>query len=81
VNAAPVGIGLPLGDDAFQVVLVDGGEERLTTPFDRQRLGDQMVRAPPQETPQTSAISVQIGKAFERIPAGPPDKVRNHTHC
>jgi len=47
LHAAPVRIALPLGDDAFEVVLFDRCHERLAAPLDRQRLGDEVIGAPP----------------------------------
>jgi hypothetical protein len=52
VDAAAVRVGLPLGDDAFQVVLLDGGHERLAAALDRHRFGNEVVGAPPQQAPE-----------------------------
>ena len=40
MHAAPVGIALALGDDALEIVLLDGGEERLATTLDRHGFGE-----------------------------------------
>ena len=52
MDAGPVRVGLPLRDDTLKVMLLDGSHERLAAPLDRQRLGDEMIGAPPQEAPQ-----------------------------
>jgi hypothetical protein len=37
-------------DHAFEIMLLDNRHERAPTPLDRQRLSDDVIGPPPQET-------------------------------
>jgi hypothetical protein len=52
----------PLGDHALKIVVLNSYHEGLAAPLDRQRLADDVIAAPPQET-RSRALRTTSGSA------------------
>src|SRR5262249_1214340 len=79
VNAAPVGIGLALGDYALEIVLLHRSHERLAAPLDRHSFGDQMIGAAPQQPLEASLTLDKRQRA--QILAIQPEQVEGNETC